>query len=287
MNTQLAVSVSTASYGEASVRQVYVPADPQHGLSSDLTTDAMIEQALYALVPHSLDSLKNAELMSRVDSKFLLPVSLAADLLTSMGDSYTVLEINGRRSFNYVTTYYDTALNTHYLAHHNGRLNRFKIRRRTYVESHSSFLEVKFKDNHRRTTKTRMSCDTQRLGLDDEAHNFLMSCRVPAPEALEPVQTGVYQRVALANEAKGERLTIDFQLSFTDERDGAHHALGPWAIVEVKQDLMNRDSAFFAWAKRHGVRELSFSKYCMGAYFTGAEGLKRNNFHPIARRLRI
>ena len=269
----------------ASLRLAFLSAELDINLDSSLPIDGLVERALFALVPHSLDSLKNAVLMSRVDSKFLLPITLATDLLASMSREYSVLEINGLRSFNYVTTYYDTPLNTHYIEHHNGRLNRFKIRRRTYTESSSSYLEVKFKDNRRRTTKTRMSCDTQKFELGDDALGFLTSCGVPDPLTLAPVQTGVYRRVALANEVRGERLTIDFNLSFTDERDGTHHMLGPWVIVELKQDQLNRDSAFFSWARRHGVRALPFSKYCMGVYFTGAQNLKRNNFHAIARRL--
>jgi hypothetical protein len=244
-----------------------------------------VDHQLYALASHTLDSLKNAVLMSRVDSKFVLPVALVADLLANMDREYTVLEINGLRSFNYVTTYYDTPEFTHYLAHHNGRLNRFKIRKRSYLDSGTSFLEVKFKDNRSRTTKTRMSLDSQRFELGNKERGFLRSCGVPEPENLEPVQTGGYRRVALANEARGERLTIDFNLSFEDERSGIRHALGPWAIVELKQDVMRRNSVFFSWARKQGIRELSFSKYCMGVYFTGVQSLKRNNFHPIARRL--
>ncbi len=285
MHASIGNRISVHNNAAACLRLAYLPTELDINLNSSLPIDGFVEQALSALLPHSLDSLKNAVLMNRVDSKFLLPTTLAIDLLASMSQEYSVLEINGLRSFNYVTTYYDTPLNAHYIEHHNGRLNRFKIRKRTYTESCSSYLEVKFKDNRRRATKTRMSCDIQNFELSDDALGFLTSCGVPDPLTLEPVQTGVYRRVALANEVRGERLTIDFNLSFKDERDGVQHALGPWAIVELKQDHLNRDSAFFSWARRHGVRQLPFSKYCMGVYFTGAQSLKRNNFHAIARRL--
>ena len=152
--------------------------------------DGVVEQALPALLPHSLDSFQNAVLMSRVDSKFLLPITAATDLLASMSQEYSLLEINGLGSFNYVTTFYDTPLNTHYIEYHNGRLNRFKIRKPTYTLSCSSYLEVKFKDNRRRTTKTRMSCDIQKFELSDDAHGFLTSCGVPDPLTLEHVHPG-------------------------------------------------------------------------------------------------
>lgn len=269
----------------ACLRQTVSPAVPNFNLSPGMPLNSDVVRALSALAPHSLDSLKNAVLMSRVDSKYLLPITLAADLLASMSLEYSVLEIDGLRSFNYVTTYYDTPASTHYIAHHNGRLNRFKIRKRTYTESGSSYIEVKLKDYRGRTTKTRMSCNTQEFELGKDSRAFLSSCGVPNPLMLQPVQTGTYRRVALANEERGERLTIDFNLRFLNERDGNHHALGPWAIAELKQDRLNRKSAYFSWARRHAVRALPFSKYCMGVYFTGAPELKRNNFHAIARRL--
>ena len=148
--------MSTDNNADNSMLLTDAPGEPETGGMASLPMDEIIVRELYALKPHSLDSLKNAVLMNRVDSKFLLPSALAADLLANMSEEYSVLEINGLRAFNYRTTYYDTPQLAHYLAHHNGRLNRFKIRKRTYVESASSYLEVKFKDNRGRTTKTRM-----------------------------------------------------------------------------------------------------------------------------------
>ena len=267
-------SANSAFVGDNTAREH--PHSPAH-------LDSQIESELNAYVSHSLSSLKNASLMRRVDSKFLVPVSLVPSLLRELRQDYTILELDGLRSFNYVTTYYDTKQHTHYLDHHNGRLNRFKVRKRTYTDSDISFLEVKFKDNKNCTTKTRIASDEQIDNLDDESVNFLSELQVADPTKLQAVQTGTYQRVALANEIIGERLTIDFNLAFKDEINNSRFLLGPWVVVELKQHRLNRNSAFFAWAKKNAVRKTSFSKYCMGVYFTGSPSLKRNNFHKIAR----
>lgn len=250
---------------------------------TDLNTQ--IEQELNSYTPHSLSSLQNASLMRRVDTKFLVPVSLVPNLLEELRQDYTILELNGKRSFNYATTYYDNKQYSHYLDHHNGRSNRFKVRRRTYTDSDISFLEVKFKDNKNCTTKTRIVSESNTDSLNDKCISFLNELQVSDPSALQAVQTGTYQRVALANERKGERLTIDFNLAFQDKTNASNFSLGPWVVVEVKQHKLNRNSAFFSWAKNNAVRKTSFSKYCMGVYFTGKASLKRNNFHSIARPL--
>ena len=265
-----------------SVRPYSLASTQEQNYSIDSVSQVEIQQ--YA--PHTLESLSKAALMSRVDTKFLVPERMLGDLLAVMRPSYSILEIDGQRSFDYVTTYYDTPLFTHYLAHHNGRCNRFKIRKRSYVNSGSSFLEVKFKDNRKRTIKSRVPCSAHWQKLDTPSLHFLMSKGIADPDNLNAVQTGRYKRLALANEARGERLTIDCNLSFRDELSGSYYQLGPWVVVEVKQDVMDRQSAFFAWADKQGLREVSFSKYCMGVYFTGAESIKRNNFHPVAHLLK-
>jgi len=248
-----------------------------------LDQQALNELNLYQ--SHSLDSLQNAALMERVDSKFLLPKQALASLLADMRSEYSVLQIDNERTFEYVTTYYDTPTFDHYMAHHNGRPDRFKIRKRTYTQSEATFLEVKFKDRLGRCTKTRIPNNTNSMQLSTTDIQFLAETGVPVPETLNPVMTGVYRRVSLANEALGERLTIDYNLSFQDELSGNTFEPEQFVIVELKQGTLRRDAAFFNWAKKNNIRQNSFSKYCMGIYFTGLPELKRNRFHSIARQI--
>ncbi len=268
----------------------HVPAglgfEPIH-INADLQDDAVYvgDDALQQFTAHSLADLTSASLMNRVDTKYIVPTRLLSHLLDCLQTDYSILEIDKRRIFGYETYYYDTPNNTHYLAHHNGRVNRFKIRKRNYLDSGTSYLEVKFKDKRKRTIKTRVTWDGVGLELSASAIEFLHECGVSNPECLRVVQAGRYKRIAFANEQKGERITVDTAVSFTDVRSGQEYSLGDWCIVEVKQGTSNRDSIFFDWAKSHQIRKLSFSKYCMGVYFTGDASLKRNSFHPTARRI--
>jgi len=234
---------------------------------------------------HQLRELSKLELMDRVDTKFVIPRALVADLLTMLQHDYSALEINGQRRFRYVNTYYDSAGYHHYLCHHNNRMNRFQIRLRSYIDTKTSFLEVKYKNNKHRTLKTRMPVTPEQSDAGADLTAFLSDTGLPDCHALQPIQTGSYFRVALVNQNRGERITLDSGLYFYDITQKLRHALGPWVIVEIKQYQRNRLSPLFQWARNHGLRTIKFSKYCMGVYFTGPDHLQRNRFHEIARQL--
>ncbi|NJN28808.1 MAG: VTC domain-containing protein [Cyclobacteriaceae bacterium] len=98
--------------------------------------------------------------MNRTDYKFWFPTNLVPSILSCIKDDYYILTINNQAILPYETTYYDTLKNDMYVAHHNGKLNRYKIRRRSYMVNDVSFLEVKFKNNKGRTIKNRIRTKT-------------------------------------------------------------------------------------------------------------------------------
>ena len=110
---------------------------------------------------HCLAEQMQARLMNRVDTKFLVPAYLLDACLRGLEHHYSILEIDGRRRFTYDTLYFDTPERQLYLDHHNGKLNRFKLRIRHYRETGDSFLEVKKKNNRERTIKNRLPLTSQ------------------------------------------------------------------------------------------------------------------------------
>ena len=234
---------------------------------------------------HDLSQLSNASLMDRVDTKFIVPRALLSSMLAKLQTEYTVLEINGQRTSLYENSYYDTPSFKHYMAHHNRRSNRFKLRKRTYCDSAIAFLEIKFKNNRGRTVKSRRSVAMDDSALNTNNQELMQESGLTSFDEHQVVQTSSYNRIALANEAAGERLTIDLNLHVHDTSTNKQFDIGDWAIVEIKQNVYDRDTTFFRWARSHGLRTCSFSKYCMGLYYTGPDALKRNNFHKINRHI--
>ncbi|MEH6346283.1 MAG: polyphosphate polymerase domain-containing protein [Bermanella sp.] len=244
----------------------------------------MTQQAVLALkqfTPHGLNDLKNANLMDRVDTKYLIPIEKLESLLPGLLPHYSALEINGKRLFTYQNTYFDTPDLDFYHAHHHGRLNRYKVRHRKYVDSEKGFLEVKFKNNKGRTLKTRIASDKACVkGVPQQT--FLSEALSNKFSGLEASQWGSYQRIALANETCGERLTLDLGLMFRSI-DGARQVeLPQFFIAELKQFKHDLTSPFALEMARLGIRASKFSKYCMGCALI-TPSLKRNSFKPLLR----
>ena len=239
--------------------------------------------ALAALQPVTLEQAQSAALMDRIDTKYVLPSLLVPDVLSACGDEYRVLEIDGARASRYSTLYFDTPELLFYRRHHAGHLNRHKVRIRTYEDTGAHFLEVKRKDNHRRTTKSRVAvrtCTPAELALLCDAAFQQILPPTPA-ERLEPVLRVDYRRITLVNKTSAERVTLDFMLRFTRGRDTT--AFPALVIAEVKQARRN-PSVFRELMRTQHVREGAMSKYCLGVA-TLIDGARANRFKPAIRRM--
>src|ERR1041384_2152206 len=87
--------------------------------------------------PITLEEMDNVKLMNRTDTKYTFHISRLDEVLEMVMENYRVLEINGKRISNYKTLYYDTNGLELYHKHQSGKLNRYKVRHRTYVDSNT------------------------------------------------------------------------------------------------------------------------------------------------------
>ncbi len=246
--------------------------------------DQQIETLLSQFKSHSLDDLNNAGLMNRVDTKYLLPITDLKKLLTVLAPFYTVLEINFSRTFPYQTTYFDTPGFGFYLMHHNGKLNRFKIRHRLYVDSGDLYVEVKHKTNKKVTQKDRVLID----GNTNTRNRINTLVSKPFEGSRKPLFKSLvcsYIRVALADEKNGERVTLDFNLSFTDPNHNQIKQSNPVLIAEVKRENRKAPSKFMDLMERFHQKPVSFSKYCIGCAQLHSDRIKTNRFKETLRAL--
>jgi hypothetical protein len=230
---------------------------------------------LQSVPPVSLEEMDKVKLMDRTDVKFILPFSQLEGILHNISGNYRVLTIKGERVFSYRTDYFDTPELSMFFDHHNGKLNRFKIRHREYVESKLNFLEVKFKSNKGRVIKDRIIHDQ----LDQRHFSGFIARHTPYnPKHLNRSVTNHFNRFTLVDTGMKERVTVDFNLSFTDASQRA--SLNGLVIIEVKQDRVDKDSNIFQVLKTNKVRPAAISKYCIGISLLNSQP-KTNNFKSI------
>lgn len=238
---------------------------------------------------YGLQDLNSANLMNRVDSKFLLPLSWLSGMLTQLESAYRVLDINGKRISNYKNQYLDTEFLKFYHDHHNGKLDRFKVRHREYLDTQTSFLEVKRKTNQRRTVKTRIGVNAEffqdnNLSHGSEAPHFISNTVGIPLDAMRVTQHSGYQRIALANEKTAERLTIDFNLWYALDINQKFY-LPNTCIAELKQARKTKNSPFYTLKESAHMSPISFSKYCIGSALLHKEKLKHNRFKPTLNKV--
>jgi len=241
-----------------------------------------------------MDSVK---LMNRTDTKFILHRNEMEDIIKGLTNHYKgltnhyrVLQVEGLRQSRYETLYYDSDNFYHFLSHQNGKLNRYKVRKRNYVESKISFLEVKFKTNKDRTIKKRVPLADIGNNLNNQERIFIEE-RTGMGMMLEAKLWNKFQRITLVNESLPERLTIslperltiDCNLSFST--DNRSVPLDNLVIAEVKQESENRHSPFMNELKRRIIRPEGISKYCLGVTMLYPH-VKHNNFKEKILRIK-
>jgi len=218
--------------------------------------------------------MDNVKLMDRTDTKYTFHATQLETLLKEAQPFYRVLSVEANRISRYKTLYYDTENFDLYNKHHSGKLNRYKIRHRTYVESELGFLEVKFKNNKGRTIKTRVKEDVCYTISDGKTFDFLQKQLPFHPTVLVPKIWVNYSRITLVNKTTAERLTIDLNLEF--KKGEETRSMSQLVIAEVKQDS-KAPSPFVAILKKKHIREGSISKYCFAIASSYSE-VRSNNF---------
>jgi hypothetical protein len=223
----------------------------------------------------SLSELDKVSLQDRMDTKYVFSIDLLPDLLVQLHKAgYKVLEIDGIRAFQYSSMYYDTDDFSLFKRHAAGKLNRYKIRKRNYVNTGTTFFEIKFKNNRGRTIKSRVQLADQDTLLEA---NKLMKEHTPFNmDGLYEQLLVHYTRITLIAPEFKERVTIDTNLGYV--KDGNEWEVEGLVIAELKQNRTSF-SLFAKIMKEYHVRSTSLSKYCLGIARL-VHTVKKNNFKP-------
>lgn len=230
--------------------------------------------------PIHLEQMDRVKLMNRIDQKFWFHEEQLQQILQAVSDDYYILDIDGITDFPYSSTYYDTRVDRMYTNHHNGKRNRYKVRRRSYLSTGISFLEIKFKSNKGRTFKQRIKGEYGENSFSPEECEFISANTPFTCEDLEASLINKFIRITLVNRNFRERCTIDRKLQYT--KNGAWQELKHLAIIEIKTDGRQSVSPLALALKEERIRASGFSKYCIGRVLTDRD-VKRNNFKKKTR----
>lgn len=241
--------------------------------------DGQILSLLNEMKPISLDEMSSIRLMNRLDTKYVASKQQLIQLLGLLQDKYYVQQIKDMRICPYRTTYFDTKDYKMYMQHHNKHANRLKVRVRTYLsDGDLTYLEIKRKNNHKRTKKKRMEVGSLETCSQTEGAEEFLKKKTKGMEFsdLHPVVQNFFQRITLVNYAKTERLTIDFNVQFTNFETGVYRDTDNLVIIELKRDG-NIFSPVCSILRDIHVHPSGFSKCCIGMALTDKK-LKQNNF---------
>ena len=213
------------------------------------------------------DLVSQAELLTRVDRKYLLCEHAARQILDSAADGVRVLEISGRREFAYDSVYFDTPDRLSYHLTAQRRRRRFKLRTRSYLDNGTAFLELKTKSGRGATVKNRIAQapeDRARLTREGRAHvGPLLQGQGHDPrliDRLHPALVSRYHRTTLLL-PDGSRATVDTRLAWSD---GTHRSVSLPHHVIIESKSAGPPSRLDLALWRAGHRPTGISKFGTG-----------------------
>ena len=225
----------------------------------------------------TLAEMNSVSLMKRVDTKFILKESQLLEVLSKLYDDYKILQIDQERLMKYSTLYFDSQNKKCFKDHHNGKLNRYKIRMRKYLVSDICFLEIKKKNNLGITNKIRRQIKDFETNLTSESKDFITKSNINNL-LLEPSLYNNFSRMTFVNKSEAERLTIDVDLSFSF--GAKEKKFDKLVVIEIKQEGKRLNTTINRVLKSMSILPTNFSKYCIGISNT-LNNIKSNRFKEI------
>lgn len=224
--------------------------------------------------------LAQAELMTRVDRKYLLPAAVAHAALCAVRElapASRVLEIAGSRQFAYDSVYFDSADRLSYRLTAQRRRRRFKLRTRSYLDTGGTFLEVKTKSGRGMTVKHRIPYEPENRAQLTPAGAEFVRAELPPVQAqlggdagsralvasMLPVLVSRYSRMTLLL-SDGSRATVDTELAWQNRTAQGYRRFIAQDAVILETKSAGSTSVLDRWLWRRGYRPSGISKFGVG-----------------------
>lgn len=216
-----------------------------------------------------------ASFLKRIDRKFLLNWKQFSDILSELKENFQVLEIDGKKIFQYDNIYMDTPDYLFYNQHQNKLKSRTKVRTRYYVDSNLAFFEFKQKNNWI-TNKFRYEFPSEEHGFMtrgkkrffDWVWQSIYSWE-KTPEISPSIKTN-YKRITLVSKNWDERLTIDFDIKAANLRKKWAEIISLKNLVIIESKTLKSDCETCRIMKKNNIeRANNCSKYSLGIVYSG------------------
>jgi len=237
----------------------------------------------------TLDELNTkAAMLERNENKYVFALADLSAALADLQKEFDILTIEGKQEFMYETIYFDTKDHLCYRQHTQKARKRFKARTRRYVDADLCFFEVKLKDLRGKTNKKRIVYTHKEHGtLNTNSHQLLAKSfkniyKQDFMHRLVPSTKMTYKRITLVAKKGGERMTIDYSLTFYDTKTKKKvYTPKDFIIIETKSATGNgiADKIF----KKHRQRSTSCSKFCLSKIMLKHVD-KYNTFLPLLKK---
>lgn len=235
---------------------------------------------LEQMEPIGLEDMKAVRLMNRMDQKYMASVDQLDELLGRVAAGYYVQHIGGNPQAPYRTLYFDTDDLAMYTMHHNKKLNRQKLRVRTYRSTDTTFFEIKNKDNKGKTRKVRIPIDVTLFdrSLDVFEVSEFVNRKTPYPvSVLHACLENRFERITLVDKGMRERVTIDRGIAFHNRATGIDADVSHLLVIEVKHEVGAPTSDIEKALHEMHILPRRMSKYCIGTALTDPIA-KKNRF---------
>ncbi len=232
--------------------------------------------------PIGLDDMKAVRLMNRVDQKYMASAGELEEILERVASGYYVQHIDGSPIAPYKTLYFDTDGLSMYTMHHNKKLNRQKLRVRTYRSTNTTFFEVKNKDNKKKTHKVRIPIGVEMFdcALEVGEVSRFVGENTPYPVAsLHECLENRFERITLVDKRMNERVTIDRGVAFHNRATEIDADISHLLVIEVKHEVGAPMSDIERALHDMHILPRRMSKYCIGTALTDPAA-KSNRFKP-------
>jgi len=232
----------------------------------------------------SLDELNDvAQLLTRTDRKYVVPAGELDAVVTGI-PGLRVLEVDGRRSSRYESTYLDTVDLDSWTAAATRRRRRWKVRSRVYADTGERWLEVKTRGLRGATVKERLPHDGPDVSghADAWVRDRLVAARVHDvdPSGLVATLHTSYRRTTLLLPGGAGRATIDRDLRWVSGHGTAE--VGDVLVVETKSGTP-RPGPVDRRLWELGHRPVRISKYGTGLALLTPD-LPGNRWHRVTSR---